>query len=693
MRVAALLALSTLFLACPSEAPPADDDDGETPTPEPPGPDRYELSVRVLLDGAPVAEITVMQGGLDERWTTDADGLATIDIDTTLDAEHWVVASHPEARQFGVEVPARAWELMEPLEVELTRFDPTDNPDFRFRDPGEPAHRDSVAKCAHCHVTMNVDWYDSPHRTSASNPAVQDLYAGVRAADDQAQCETLGGRWRTGVGPGTGEAEDRCYLGDGVLPALNECGDQPCDTVATVFGGCADCHAPGIDGVLGGRDLLEAEGYAYEYGIHCDVCHHVESIAPSAEPGTAGRLHMVRPSEPGLFGQDFLPSVFGPYDDVPTAIMGNITREVFADALFCSGCHEQNQAVLVPGAALDTLRWPGGRLPIHTTYSEWADSSLNPSTSCQSCHMPPDPSVLNSADRQLFLDGGRPGLVMGWDRTPGTVREHSWIGPRQPESGMLLGAASLSVEQTVEAGELTVEVTTRNSGAGHALPTGEPMRSMLLLVEATCDGEPLAQTGGDVVPDYGGAHAVRAAGEDWTVWPGAVPGQVIRVVRRTGEWRDYSGYGAFGDGTFDATAKGLPIEEIVGESVIQTVEGDVVTLDGSLPVGDVAYRVDAAGLPVDGAPAQARAGSPGFGFARVLAAEDGRRMVPHFLAVDVASDNRLLPGQEWTSEHRFAVDCAEPAARATLVHRAYPLPLAAERGWDLTESVMVEATR
>jgi hypothetical protein len=249
------------------------------------------------------------------------------------------------------------------------------------------------------------------------------------------------------------------------------------------------------------------------------------------------------------------------------------------------------------------------------------------------------------------------------------------------------------VEQTVEAGELTVEVTTRNSGAGHALPTGEPMRSMLLLVEATCDGEPLAQTGGDVVPDYGGAHAVRAAGEDWTVWPGAVPGQVIRVVRRTGEWRDYSGYGAFGDGTFDATAKGLPIEEIVGESVIQTVEGDVVTLDGSLPVGDVAYRVDAAGLPVDGAPAQARAGSPGFGFARVLAAEDGRRMVPHFLAVDVASDNRLLPGQEWTSEHRFAVDCAEPAARATLVHRAYPLPLAAERGWDLTESVMVEATR
>ena len=48
---------------------------------------------------------------------------------------------------------------------------------------------------------------------------------------------------------------------------------QPCDTVATEFGGCADCHAPAINGRLGGRDLLEATDFSYDYGVHCDFCH------------------------------------------------------------------------------------------------------------------------------------------------------------------------------------------------------------------------------------------------------------------------------------------------------------------------------------------------------------------------------------------------------------------------------------
>ena len=96
----------------------------------------------------------------------------------------------------------------------------------------------------------------------------------------------------------------RCFLGVGVIEALNPgcSAGLDCSAAPTSFGGCSDCHAPGIDGLLGGRDLHEASGLAFEYGVHCDVCHKVESIDLSAESGVAGRLRIVRPSEPSSSG-------------------------------------------------------------------------------------------------------------------------------------------------------------------------------------------------------------------------------------------------------------------------------------------------------------------------------------------------------------------------------------------------------
>ena len=69
------------------------------------------------------------------------------------------------------------------------------------------------------------------------------------------------------------------------------------DCGATAFGGCADCHAPGIDGALGGRDLRDATGRALDYGVHCDVCHRVDRVDLDAPAGVAGRLGLHRPSE------------------------------------------------------------------------------------------------------------------------------------------------------------------------------------------------------------------------------------------------------------------------------------------------------------------------------------------------------------------------------------------------------------
>ena len=81
----------------------------------------------------------------------------------------------------------------------------------------------------------------------------------------------FGGAWQIGVEPGTdGNPIYKCHVEHGVLSDLNPTcaeSEQACDDPSlaegsepTAFGGCADCHAPGIDGQLMNRDLHDAIG-------------------------------------------------------------------------------------------------------------------------------------------------------------------------------------------------------------------------------------------------------------------------------------------------------------------------------------------------------------------------------------------------------------------------------------------------
>jgi len=126
--------------------------------------------------------------------------------------------------------------------------------------------------------------------------------------------------------------------------------------------------------------------------------------------------------------------------------------------------------------------------------------------------------------------------------------------------------------------------------------------------------------------------------------------------------------------------------------IIDVVDGEAV-LDQPLPEGDVAYLVEPESWPEDATVSKGLAGAPGFGFARVMVGADGDRMVPHYRAVDVASDNRLLPQQSWTSTHVFESACSDPQVRAVLIHRAYPYGESQTRGWTLVDSVMTEGRR
>lgn len=296
--------------------------------------------------------------------------------------------------------------------------------------------------------------------------------------------------------------------------------------------------------------------------------------------------------------------------------------------------------------------------------------------------MPAAPDeVINGADLQAF-SGNNTGITGGWPRPPGSVHLHSWPGPRSSEEHKLPPSLVLKIEHALSEGVLSAAVTVTNAGAGHAVPTGEPLRALLVLVSATCEGEPLVAIGGDALSDVGGAYAQKGREGDWNVWPGAEPGQRVRVVKRTGAFHDYTGFGPFGDGTFDASQKGLPVEHVVGEAIIKSIDGDVVVFETPLPEGDIAYLVDSEG---------AYAGASGFAYARVTLGRDARRLVHHYEAIDIVSDNRLLAGASWTSEHHFAAPCSEPVVSAQALHRGLPLHLAKERGWALRDQVVTSA--
>ena len=592
-----------LLLACTGTEPTdseATTTDSSIDRPEPEIGDLVALTV--TLDGQPAEGVVITQGGREMQWTTDSDGQVQVQVDRSF-FQVVLMGSHPEARIGVVQIR----DDMDEAVMTMARFDASDNPEYVFDHPGTPELNDTTSYCSHCHVTTNEDWYGSVHRQSASNPLVQGVYGDVTTVD-----------------------------------------------------GCADCHAPGIDGALGGRRLDEAEGVALDYGVHCDVCHKTESVHLDQPPGVAGRLKLIRPSEPndspGL--GDWVPLTFGPYGDVANPRMGAVERDHFQTSAFCAGCHEYDQPT-----AVDTERWPSGELPIHSTYSEWESGPLNPGSPCQSCHMPPDNDTMNLADLQLFLAGGQ-GIASGWERPPGAMRRHTWFGPRSDEVDMLGLAAALFVDTQRDGDVFTVSVRTRNAGPGHAIPTGEPLRSILLTVDTDC-GTPI---GGDAVPDFGGAREIRTADQDWSTWT-AEEGQVIRVLEVDG-WVDYTGHGPFGDGTFSTEQKGLPRWTLVG----------VYAPGDALPEGDLAVLGDA----------EALAGAPGFGFARVTVDADGNRMVPHHQAVDIASDNRLLPTQEVTTTHRFDVSTcvSDPVVSAVLTHRAYPLWVGEAYGQDPRDTEM-----
>jgi hypothetical protein len=674
----------------------------------------------VVTDGkSPVEGALVMQGGGQPAMTTGPDGAYTITLTQAIPGTPAVVAAKIGYRAAGVEF----YELPTgPVELALRFAAAPDNVGYLYAQPGDGdvQHDKNTTFCGHCHTTFAKQFHGSEHAESARSAELQDLYAGVSEAfPSAAACQAAGGTWRAGLVPGTAsDTASKCYLGGGVLPDLNPAcggaGQLACDDPAapaaekpTAFGRCADCHAAGMDGKAGGRNLLDAVGVGYQEGTHCDLCHHVRDVDLSKPPGVGGALILQRPHETQSDqpGSPVWQVTYGPLADVPNGFVGGSYQPGYSASTYCGACHEQKQEALVPGTALDAARWPGG-LPTHSTYSEWAASSYNtPAGQCQSCHMPKDDTGLtNSLDVTTPVDAS---ITFGFVRAPDQIRQHTFQGALAGTPRLIDGALQLSLAAAPGGPGLAVDVQVLNKGSGHAIPSGEPMRALLLLIDADACGQALTPAAGMTLDDVAGATAAGQVGVDVTAagstltWAAgaklAKAGDAVRVVRPTGTFEDYAGIGIFAGPGLTPAQKGVEIRTPVGEAKVLSAAGAQLTLSAALAAqaGDLVYLGDAVAAPVtDGDASRALAGRAGHTFARVLVDATGARGVPHHRGVDLASDNRLASGASATTHHGYGVPvgCAAATVTAKLVYRRSGVTLARQRGWDARDYVVATAT-
>jgi hypothetical protein len=344
-----------------------------------------------------------------------------------------------------------------------------DNPDYVFVSP---------VQCAQCHtkVTQYYDRAKMAHTTS--NPLVMQFYYGTDAMN------------RPGRGPG--------YKMD--FPGSG--------------GNCISCHAPSIAGAnppsWDMQDALTSPRSEWD-GISCDYCHKIQHVIEDDRTPSRFRAEQVR-----LRGRSYLE--FGPYDDVAVPPMAASYNPLFDSGRLCAVCHSHIQP-LPKGTTWDRRKvytdaeWQGfglsgnALIPVQTTYQEWrmwqsglAAKDPNKGKKCQDCHMswrkdmlPYDNYIVDGMARQMW----------GAYRPAKTIHPHQFDGGTETQ---LKTAMALEIDGKVKAKVLTLKVMVTNTDAGHWVPTGETMRSVMLVVHATGgNGKPLKLIKGERLPDWAGA--------------------------------------------------------------------------------------------------------------------------------------------------------------------------------------------
>ncbi|MCJ7725353.1 MAG: hypothetical protein MUP76_03050, partial [Acidimicrobiia bacterium] len=144
---------------------------------------------------------------------------------------------------------------------------------------------------------------------------------------------------------------------------------------------------------------------------------------------------------------------------------------------------------------------------------------------CQDCHMPPTGAT-------IFADPAMGGL----EREPETIPGHRM--PGAADTALLQAAVTLTLDASIEDGDLVVSVTITNDQTGHHVPTDSPLRHLILLVNADGADGPLGLLEGPNVPTWGGVG--DPADGRYAGLPGTAYAKVLEEL-----WSEVSPTGAY----------------------------------------------------------------------------------------------------------------------------------------------------
>lgn len=197
---------------------------------------------------------------------------------------------------------------------------------------------------------------------------------------------------------------------------------------------CLGCHAPTV-AYSGDREMVTKVSWE---GVTCDFCHSISQV----ELANRERPYRLQIGS----------TKFGPLQNALSRGHGVSFSRLHTDPVICAGCHDSRNE---------------HGLMVLSTYSEWQESSFATERgSCLNCHMSPvkarvvDPKVLRLKDAPVNL--------------------HQMPGGHSVDQ--LNKALLARVVAHREGNGLAVQVFLRNRGAGHMIPTGSPLRKLVLTV-------------------------------------------------------------------------------------------------------------------------------------------------------------------------------------------------------------------
>ncbi|MEW6488014.1 MAG: multiheme c-type cytochrome [Thermodesulfobacteriota bacterium] len=196
---------------------------------------------------------------------------------------------------------------------------------------------------------------------------------------------------------------------------------------------CLSCHAP----TMHYDPRLDLGAEVVQDGVTCDFCHSVQGLDPA------------NPERP--FEVKWGKLKRGSLKDTQSPVHETRHLELFGKSEFCGVCHEMKNAK---------------GLPIITTYSEWKDGAYgrDGKAHCQECHMPLAAGFTVSEQHR---------------KTKRRINLHSFPGGHS--RSQLLDALALEIlEESKLYGRMKVKLGLTNAGAGHAVPTGNPLRRVIV---------------------------------------------------------------------------------------------------------------------------------------------------------------------------------------------------------------------